>query len=101
MTDPIPFLVQSENPAVDATPRWAVYLMSAVGSDAYYIVGTDGDGFTKFLNCLPCAETYPGEREFEKRNIERKVEILRAKAESRSPRFAPPRRLHLVSERVD
>lgn len=80
----------------DGVPRWQVYTMSAVGTDAYYIIGTDGDGFTKFMNCLPCKETYPGERDFEVRNIERKVEILRAQAESRTPRFTPLTRLRVV-----
>lgn len=86
----------SAQPPLDTVPRWQVYMMSAVGSDAYFIIGTDGNGFTKFMNCLPCEETYPGEREFEKLNIARKVEILRAKAESRAPRLTPTLRLHVV-----
>ena len=91
-----PQATEIQHPPQDSVPRWKVYLMSAVGSDAYKIIGTDGDGFTKFETVRPCKETYPGERDFEVRNIERKVEILRAEAESRPPRFLPSPRLHLI-----
>lgn len=80
----------------DSVPRWRVYTMSTVGSDAYKIIGTDGAGYTVYESVLPIREAFVGERESEIRHIERKVEIRRAAAESRPPRLAPFGRLRLI-----
>lgn len=80
-----PQATEVPSPPADSVPRWCVQRYPCVGTDAIRLFGYDGNGYVLYEYTMPLKEGFDGELEQEERRMERKLEIRRAKLESRPP----------------